>query len=115
MKNIFLSLGSPSPRWLTSRPPSRRTDRSAAPSSVAAGATAGGIAEANPPRFHSYVSERHHSSYRYDRDLRVGTELPESGVTYYEYRANMVRRPIATPSSTTGPSLSIPPSIASLK
>lgn len=49
-----------------------------------AGATAGGIAEASRPRFHSYVTERRHPSYRYEREVRVGTELPDSGVTYYE-------------------------------
>jgi hypothetical protein len=51
---------------------------------AAAGATAGGITDANRPRFHSYVTERHHPSYRYDRELRVGAVLPASGVTYYE-------------------------------
>ena len=51
---------------------------------AAAGATAGGIAEANRPRFHSYVTERRHPSYRYEREVRVGAELPGSGVTYYE-------------------------------
>jgi hypothetical protein len=49
-----------------------------------AGAAAGGIAEANRPRFNSYVTERHHPSYRYERELRVGAELPDRGVTYYE-------------------------------
>jgi hypothetical protein len=51
---------------------------------AAAGATAGGIAEASRPRFHSYVTERRHPSYRYEREVRVGAELPDSGVTYYE-------------------------------
>jgi hypothetical protein len=51
---------------------------------AAAGATAGGIAEANRPRFHGYVTERRHPSYRYEREVRVGAELPDSGVTYYE-------------------------------
>jgi hypothetical protein len=50
---------------------------------AAAGATAG-IAEANRPRFHSYVTERRHPSFRYEREVRVGAELPNSGVTYYE-------------------------------
>ena len=54
------------------------------PVGAAAGATAGGIAEANSPRFHSYVTERRHPSYRYEREVRVGAELPASGVTYYE-------------------------------
>jgi len=51
---------------------------------AAAGAAAGGIADDARPRFHSYVVERHHPSYRYERDVRVGAELPSSGVTYYE-------------------------------
>ncbi len=48
------------------------------------GAIAGGIADDTRPRFRSYVSERHVPSYRYDRELRVGADLPSSGVTYYE-------------------------------
>jgi hypothetical protein len=48
------------------------------------GAAAGGIAEDARPRFRSYVVERRHPSYRYERELRVGAELPSSGVTYYE-------------------------------
>jgi hypothetical protein len=51
---------------------------------AAAGATAGGIADDARPRFHSYVVERKHPSYRYQQELRVGAELPGSGVTYYE-------------------------------
>jgi hypothetical protein len=51
---------------------------------AAAGATAGGIAEDARPRFHSYVVERKHPSYRYQNEVRVGAELPDSGVTYYE-------------------------------
>jgi hypothetical protein len=51
---------------------------------AAAGAAAGGIAEDARPRFHSYVVERRHPSYRYQSELRVGAELPEAGVTYYE-------------------------------
>jgi uncharacterized protein YcfJ len=49
-----------------------------------AGATAGGIADDARPRFHSYVVERRHPSYRYQSEVRVGAELPTSGVTYYE-------------------------------
>lgn len=48
------------------------------------GAVAGGIADDTRPRFHSYVSERRVPSYRYEREVRVGAELPSSGVTYYE-------------------------------
>jgi hypothetical protein len=51
---------------------------------AAAGATAGGIADDARPRFHSYVVERRHPSYRYQSEVRVGAELPGSGVTYYE-------------------------------
>jgi hypothetical protein len=49
-----------------------------------AGAIAGGIADDTRPRFRSYVSERHVPSYRYEREVRVGEDLPASGVTYYE-------------------------------
>jgi hypothetical protein len=49
-----------------------------------AGAIAGGIADDRRPRFRSYVSERHVPSYRYEREVRVGEDLPASGVTYYE-------------------------------
>ncbi len=48
------------------------------------GAAVGGIADDARPRFHSYVTERRHPSYRYQSDVRVGVELPENGVTYYE-------------------------------
>src|SRR5258707_11988671 len=41
---------------------------------AAAGATAGGIADDARPRFHSYVVERRHPSYRYQSDVRVGAE-----------------------------------------
>lgn len=51
---------------------------------VGAGAIAGGIAEDTRPRFRSYVSERRVPSYRYDREVRVGEDLPASGVTYYD-------------------------------
>lgn len=49
-----------------------------------AGAVAGGIADDRRPRFHSYVSERHVPSYRYEHEVRVGADLPSSGVTYYD-------------------------------
>ena len=48
------------------------------------GAVAGGIAEDSRPRFRTYVSGQRHPSYRYDREIRVGADLPSSGVTYYE-------------------------------
>jgi hypothetical protein len=49
-----------------------------------AGAIAGGIADDTRPRFRSYVSERRVPSYRYEHEVRVGADLPSSGVTYYE-------------------------------
>ena len=48
------------------------------------GAVAGGIADDTWPRFRSYVEERHVPSYRYEREVRVGEDLPSAGVTYYE-------------------------------
>jgi hypothetical protein len=48
------------------------------------GAVAGGIADDTRPRFRSYVEERHVPSYRYEREVRVGEDLPLAGVTYYE-------------------------------
>lgn len=58
------------------------------PAGAAAGATigavAGGIADDARPRFRTYVTGQRHPSYRYDREVRVGADLPSSGVTYYE-------------------------------
>jgi uncharacterized protein YcfJ len=51
---------------------------------AAAGAVAGGIADEARPRFRTYVSGQRHPSYRYDREVRVGADLPSSGVTYYD-------------------------------
>jgi Protein of unknown function (DUF1236) len=48
------------------------------------GAVAGGIAEDARPRFRTYVTGQRHSSYRYQNEIRVGADLPSSGVTYYE-------------------------------
>ena len=47
------------------------------------GAIAGGIADDTRPRFRSYVTERRVPSYRYEREVAIGAELPSS-VTYYE-------------------------------
>jgi hypothetical protein len=49
-----------------------------------AGAVAGGIADANRPQFRQYVVTRDTPSYAYQGDVRVGVELPSSGITYYE-------------------------------
>lgn len=48
------------------------------------GAVAGGIADDSRPRFRSYVTERKVPSYRYEKEVRVGADLPSSGVTYYD-------------------------------
>ena len=58
------------------------------PGGAAAGATvgavAGGLADDARPRFRTYVGGQRHPSYRYDREVRVGADLPSSGVTYYD-------------------------------
>ncbi len=48
------------------------------------GAIAGGIADDARPRFRTYVTQQKVPSYRYTKDLRVGADLPSSGVTYYD-------------------------------
>ena len=60
----------------------RRTSGAAVGATV--GAVAGGIADESRPRFRTYVGGQRHTSYRYDREIRVGADLPSSGVTYYE-------------------------------
>ena len=51
----------------------------------AATGTVGGILGVEDrPRFREYSYRERRPSYRYNEDLRVGVELPESGVTYYE-------------------------------
>jgi hypothetical protein len=49
-----------------------------------AGAAVGGLSDADRPRFRQYVTSEHRPSYTYKEDVRVGAELPASGVTYYE-------------------------------
>jgi hypothetical protein len=63
-----------------------------------AGAITGGIADDTRPRFRSFVLERRFPSYRYDREVRVGADLPLSGVTYYEVPKEYASPTIATPS-----------------
>ncbi|WP_029352837.1 DUF1236 domain-containing protein [Bosea sp. 117] len=48
------------------------------------GAFVGGIAEERRAGFRSYVVEEQVPSYAYERDVVVGTELPTTGVRYYE-------------------------------
>ena len=51
------------------------------------GAIVGGISDDTRPRFRTYVTEQRRPSYAYSSDLRIGAELPDSGVTYYEVPA----------------------------
>jgi hypothetical protein len=51
----------------------------------AATGTVGGILGIDDrPRFRQYVTRERRPSYAYDGDVRVGSVLPGSGVTYYE-------------------------------
>lgn len=51
----------------------------------AATGTIGGILGVQDrPRFREYAVREKRPSYRYQQELRVGTVLPESGVTYYD-------------------------------
>jgi hypothetical protein len=71
---------------------SREGGREAGPLGAIVGGVLGGVAGGaaailgveERPRFHHYVEERHHRSYVYREDLRVGAVLPEEGVEYYE-------------------------------
>jgi len=70
----------------------RDGERAAGPVGAIVGGTIGGVVGGvtgilgidQRPRFHSYVVEQRRPSYRYQGDVRVGAELPEVGVTYYE-------------------------------
>ena len=74
---------------------SREGERAAGPVGAVVGGVNGVLGVDQRPRFHSYVVERHHPSYEYQGDFRVGTVLPEAGVTYYdvpeEYNAQSYR------------------------
>ena len=48
------------------------------------GAVVGGLAADQQPQFRQYVVTRNVPSYRYQEEVRVGSVLPQSGVTYYE-------------------------------
>jgi hypothetical protein len=48
----------------------------------AAGAVVGGIADANAPRFRTYVIEQRHASAAYSGDVVVGTTLTSTVVVY---------------------------------
>ena len=51
------------------------------------GAIVGGIADDRRPVFREYVVKQRRSSYAYDREVVVGAELPNTGVTYYDVPA----------------------------
>lgn len=51
------------------------------------GAIVGGLTDREEPRFREYVVKEKRPSYTYKEDVRVGAELPSSGVTYYEVPA----------------------------
>jgi hypothetical protein len=48
------------------------------------GAIVGGITDETRPRFREYVVRENRPSYTYRDEVRVGVELPDAGVTYYE-------------------------------
>jgi hypothetical protein len=70
----------------------REGERAGGPVGAIVGGTVGGVMGGvagilgadQRPRFRSYVVEQHRPSYRYQGDVRVGAELPEAGVTYYD-------------------------------
>ncbi|MDB5596515.1 MAG: hypothetical protein JWM36_3476 [Hyphomicrobiales bacterium] len=51
------------------------------------GAIVGGLSDDTRPRFREYVVQEKRPSYAYREDLRVGAELPTSGVEYYDVPA----------------------------
>ncbi len=51
------------------------------------GAVVGGIADDRRAGFRTYVVKEKRASYKYDRDVVIGAELPSSGVTYYDVPA----------------------------
>ncbi|QFU16539.1 DUF1236 domain-containing protein [Microvirga thermotolerans] len=51
------------------------------------GAIVGGIVGDQQPKFRQYVVTQGVPSYTYSEEVRVGTVLPSSGVTYYEVPA----------------------------
>ena len=55
------------------------------------GAIVGGIADDRRSQFNTYVVKERRSSYKYDRDVVVGAELPSSGVHLLR-SANRIRR-----------------------
>ncbi|MBX9840199.1 MAG: DUF1236 domain-containing protein [Xanthobacteraceae bacterium] len=54
---------------------------------AAVGTVQGVLGVDDRPRFREYVIRERRPSYVYREEVRVGTVLPESGVTYYEVPA----------------------------
>jgi hypothetical protein len=48
------------------------------------GAIVGGISDDTRPRFREYVVRENRPSYTYREDPRIGIELPDEGINYYE-------------------------------
>ena len=71
---------------------SREGERAAGPVGAIVGGVIGGVVGGvngvlgvdERPRFRSYVVEQRRPSYQYREDVRIGTVLPEEGVTYYD-------------------------------
>lgn len=71
---------------------SREGERAAGPVGAIVGGTIGGVVGGingvlgvdDRPRFRNYVVEQRRPSYAYRDELRVGSVLPEAGVTYYD-------------------------------
>lgn len=67
-------------------------NRAAGPVGGVVGSVVGGVAGGvsgllgldQRPRFREYVVREKHPSYRWDGSVVVGSELPRSGVTYYD-------------------------------
>lgn len=51
---------------------------------AATGAAVGGLTGDQRTRFRTYARGAGRASYRYNEPLRVGTVLPETGVSYYD-------------------------------
>jgi Protein of unknown function (DUF1236) len=70
----------------------REGERAGGPVGAIVGGTIGGVVGGvtgilgvdQRPRFRSYVVEQHRPSYHYRGEVRIGAELPEAGVTYYD-------------------------------